>query len=83
MEKIHFEPFTLGNEDNLDAAIDGLGQFMHNWCMDCKATEAGELTFRCKSCEFEGEGGKCAVKIFLYAHADEKRASDCTSMGSL
>lgn len=75
--------FTRGNADNLDAAIDGLSQFMHNWCMDCKATEDGELTFRCKSCEFEGENGTCKIKVFLNAHTDAERASNCTSMGSL
>ena len=28
--------YTIGNEDNLEKALEGLGQFCHNWSMNCK-----------------------------------------------
>ena len=41
--------YTIGNEDNLEKALEGLGQFCHNWCMNCKETEKNdEPIFRCK-----------------------------------
>lgn len=63
--------YTIGNEDNLDKALDGLGQFCHNWCMNCKETEKqNDLIFRCKECDFEQENGDCQIKIFLKNHTN-------------
>ena len=59
--------YTIGNADNLEKALDGLGQFCHNWCMNCKETEEkNDLIFRCKQCDFENENGTCQIKIFLH-----------------
>lgn len=76
--------YTLGNKDDLNAAIDGLGQFCHNWCMDVGRTESeDDLVFRCSECEFGREDGKCYVKMFLIKHATYEQINKSTSMGCL
>ena len=75
--------FTIGNSDNLEKALDGLGEFCHNWCMNCKETEGqNEPAFRCKSCDFECENGNCQIKIFLHNHTSGS-IGKYTSMGEL
>lgn len=77
------EEYTRGNADNLEKALEGLGQFCHNWCMNCKETEKQkDLVFRCKQCDFQNENGSCQIKIFLnnYTSGNSGRY---TSMGSL
>lgn len=76
-------PYTIGNEDNLEKALDGLGQFCHNWCMNCKETEKqNDLIFRCKECNFQNENGSCQIKIFLNNYASGN-IEKYTSMGDL
>ena len=72
--------FTIGNADDLDAAISGISQFMHNWCMDCAKTESSNLTFRCSNCEFEEKNGYCTVKRFLNKHTSTEKAAACSCM---
>ena len=75
--------YTSGNEDNLEIALDGLGQFCHNWCMNCKETEEkNEPIFRCKSCDFRKENGSCQIKIFLHNY-HSGNIGKYTSMGDL
>lgn len=73
--------FTLNNADDLDAAVSGIYQFMHNWCMDCAETESSDLTFRCSQCEFEEANGNCTVKRFLNKHTTAEKAAACSCMG--
>lgn len=81
MEEENF--YTSGNEDNLEKALDGLGQFCHNWCMNCKETkEKNEPIFRCKSCDFQNRNGSCQIKIFLFNHTNGY-IGKYTSMGDL
>ena len=54
------------NKDDLNAAIEGLTQFRHSFCMnvtECKKQD--DLVFRCEECPFEGGDRRCAVKVFL------------------
>lgn len=75
--------FTNGNSDNLEKALDGLGQFCHNWCMNCKETEEqNEPVFRCKSCDFKCENNNCMIKIFLHNYTSGS-ISKYTCMGDL
>ena len=58
--------YTMGNDDNLKKAVEGLDTFTKNWCMNCKETEeANEPMFRCKECNFETEDGLCLIKKFV------------------
>ncbi len=58
--------YTVGNQDNIDKAVEGLNQFTKNWCMNCKETDSrNELIFRCKECNFKGELGVCKIKNLL------------------
>lgn len=58
--------YTIGNEDNIEKAIEGLDTFTKNWCMNCKETEeVNEPIFRCKECNFETEYGFCLIKKFV------------------
>lgn len=76
------EEFTRGNEDNLEKALEGLGQFCHNWCMNCKETKKqNDLVFRCKECIFEDED-KCRIKKFIIDNCKGDYGR-YTSMGSL
>ena len=60
------EIYTEGNADNLDKAVEGLNQFTHNYCMNCKETEEkNQLVFRCKECIFQDALGICLVKEFV------------------
>ena len=57
--------YTSGNRDNLSAAVMGLSQFTHNFCMNCAETEkTNDLVFRCHKCEFE-KGAQCLIKEFV------------------
>lgn len=71
-----------GNADNLEKAIQGLDQFKKNWCMNVAETEKGNLTFRCKQCEFKAELGICSIKEFAQNHKGDLDLSDFGSMGS-
>lgn len=76
--------YTRGNKDDLNAAIEGLGKFCHNWCMDVAKTEKeDDLFFKCSKCEFESKDGKCYVKAFLKKHATYEQIDRSTSMGCL
>lgn len=58
--------YTIGNQDNIDKAVEGLNQFTKNWCMNCKETDSrNEPMFRCKECNFKGELGVCKIKEFV------------------
>lgn len=75
--------YTIGNEDNLEKALEGLGQFCHSWCMNCAETEKqDDLVFRCKQCDFQNENGSCQIKIFIHNYAC-KNAGKYTCMGDL
>ena len=75
--------YTIGNEDNLEKALEGLGQFCHNWCMNCKETiDKDEPIFRCKQCDFENENGTCQIKIFLNNYTSGN-SGKYTCMGDL
>ena len=72
----------IGNADNLDKAIEGLGQFTHNWCMNVEETDKrNDLVFRCKECEFGMEDGKCCLKMFLTNHGTPEQLDGNTAMG--
>lgn len=59
--------FTEGNKDDPTEAIHGLDIFTKNWCMNCKETEEkNEPIFRCNSCAFSLEEGKCLIKKFVH-----------------
>lgn len=78
------EHYTLENADNLNAAIDGLAQFCHNFCKNCAETErTDDLVFRCPECDFERPDKKCSVKIFLHHYGTPEQIDRSTSMGSL
>lgn len=80
---MNMKEFTRGNEDNLEKALDGLGQFCHNWCMNCKETEAkDDLVFRCKECNFLNEDESCEIKKFITKNCKGDYGR-YTSMGSL
>ena len=73
--------YTIGNDDNLEKAVEGLDQFTKNWCMNCKETDkTNDLVFRCKECNFEEENGQCLIKVFVNEKAG-KIPSDFGSMG--
>lgn len=58
------------NKDDIIAALEGLRQFMHNFCMNCTETEEkNDLVFRCGECEFADGSGNCMVKVFAKHHA--------------
>ena len=77
--------FTIENKDDINSAIDGLGQFCHSFCMNCEETEkTNDLVFRCKECPFEDkETRKCRVKIFLNKYGTPEQIDRATCMGSL
>ena len=77
--------FTIENKDDINSAIDGLGQFCHSFCMNCEETEkTNDLVFRCKECPFEDkETRKCHVKIFLNKYGTPEQIDRATCMGSL
>lgn len=84
MEEVKFS-YPIENKDDVNAAIDGLSQFCHNFCMNCAETEAkNDLVFRCKECPFEEKGtGVCFVKVFLNEYGTPEQIDKSTSMGSL
>ena len=52
---MNMEGFTIGNKDDINSAIEGLGRFCHSFCMNCEETEkANDLVFRCKECPYYG-----------------------------
>lgn len=74
--------YTLGNEDNLDKAVEGLDMFTKNWCMNCKETEEkNNLVFRCNECNFRGELEICKIKEFVIDKTGDMPI-DFGSMGS-
>ena len=77
--------FTIENKDDINSAIDGLGQFCHSFCMNCEETEkTNDLVFRCEECPFEDkETRKCRVKIFLNKYGTPEQIDRATCMGSL
>jgi hypothetical protein len=77
--------FTMGNKDDINSAIEGLGQFCHSFCMNCEETEkTNDLVFRCKECPFEDNvTGKCSVKVFLNKYGTPEQIDIATCMGSL
>ena len=81
--KMEKNQFTIGNDDNIDKAVEGLGRFCHNYCMNCKETEKiNDLVFRCGECVFQMEDGTCLIKKFIFKNC---KGDYCkyTSMGSL
>lgn len=75
--------YTVGNQDNIDKAVEGFNQFTKNWCMNCKQTEAKkDLIFRCKRCEFAMSDERCLVKVFANKHKCNYPLEDFGSMGS-
>lgn len=77
MDKVNY---TLGNEDNIEKAVQGLNQFTKNWCMNCKETEnSKQPIFRCNDCNFKGEIGLCTIKEF----AMDKTGSMPIDFGSM
>ena len=72
--------FTIENKDDINSAIDGLGQFCHSFCMNCEETEkTNDLVFRCKECPFEDkETRKCRVKIFLNKYGTPEQIDKST-----
>lgn len=74
--------FTRGNSDNVTKAVEGLDMFTKNWCMNCKETEKqNDLVFRCKTCEFSREDGKCLIKMFTINHEHNYPMGIFGSMG--
>lgn len=73
------------NKDDINAAIDGLSQFCHSFCMNCAETERqDDLIFRCKECSFLEEGTNiCSVKVFLNKYGTPEQINAATAMGSL
>lgn len=72
------------NKDDINAAIDGLGQFCHSFCMNVAETDKqNNLVFRCEECQFMHDGEYCAVKEFLNAHGTPEQIDKATAMGSL
>ena len=82
---VNMENFTIRNKDDVNSAIEGLGQFCHSFCMNCAETErTNDLVFRCKECTFEDKDtGKCRVKIFLNKYGTPEQIDKSTCMGSL
>lgn len=76
---------VMENKDDIDAAIDGLSQFCHSFCMNCAETEKqGNLVFRCRECPFEmSETGVCSIKVFLSEYGTPEQIDAATAMGSL
>jgi len=70
--------YTVGNKDDIPAAIQLLNSFTKNWCMNCEKTEAqSEPVFRCNECPFleqKTNNGICLIKRFAYDH--DKKISD-------
>lgn len=78
--------FEIGNnKDDINAAIDGLSQFCHSFCMNCEKTKLqNDLVFRCKECPFENkETNECSVKTFLYKYGTKEQIDNSTAMGAL
>ena len=77
--------FTIGNKDDINSAIEGLGQFCHSFCMNCVETEkTNDLVFRCEECPFEEQNtGVCYVKVFLNKYGTPEQIDKSTCMGSL
>ena len=74
--------YIVGNQDNIDKAVDGLNQFTKNWCMNCKETNSrNEPIFRCEECEFKGENDVCKIKEFVVNKIGDISV-DFGSMGS-
>lgn len=73
------------NKDDINAAIDGLSQFCHSFCMNRKETERqDDLVFRCKECPFLlEETNICSVKVFLNEYGKPEQINAATAMGSL
>lgn len=72
------------NKDDINAAIDGLSQFCHSFCMNVAETKKQDgLVFRCKECPFEGEYRICAVKVFLQKYGTPEQFNKARAMGSL
>ena len=58
----------MKNKDDVNRAIDGLQDFMFNYCMNVAETERqNDLVFRCKGCKFK-KGSICLVKEFAIEH---------------
>lgn len=71
------------NADNIDKAIEGLGQFAHHWCMNVRETcRLQDLVFRCKECEFRRNDGKCILKMFISHHGTKEQLDKNTAMGA-
>lgn len=69
------------NKDDINAAIDGLAQFRHSFCMNVEETEKTDnLVFRCKECPFEGEYRQCAVKVFLNKYGTQEQIEKAAVM---
>lgn len=76
--------YVRHNKDDINAAIDGLGQFCHSFCMNCEETQKkNDLVFRCKECPFKEEDETCKVKVFLNRYGTTEQIDRSTSMGSL
>lgn len=77
--------YPQNNKDNIGAAIDGISQFCHSYCMNCEETEKqNDLVFRCKECPFvEQESKICRVKVFLNKYGTPEQIDKATAMGSL
>lgn len=73
------------NKDDINAAIDGLSQFCHSFCMNCEKTETqNDLVFRCDECPFANkETQECSVKVFLHKYGTKEQINNSTSMGEL
>lgn len=72
------------NKDDINAAICGISQFCHSFCMNVAETEKRhDLVFRCKECPFCDANTFCMVKIFLNKYATPEQIDRATAMGSL
>lgn len=77
-------PIIRENKDDINAAVDGLAQFCHSYCMNAAETEKKrDLVFRCNECPFFMEDGTCKVKVFLNEHGTPEQIDRATCMGSL
>ena len=74
--------YIVGNQDNIDKAVDGLNKFTKNWCMNCEETNSrNEPIFRCEECVFKGENDVCKIKEFVVDKIGDIHV-DFGSMGS-
>lgn len=83
-ETMELKPIIRHNKDDINAAVDGLSQFCHSFCMNVAETEKqDDLVFRCAECQFLLDGEYCAIKKFLNAHGTPEQIDAATAMGSL